>query len=334
VLAYPTLLVGYGRMGQLLAAAIRDHVPALDIVGVVDTRQDLDTLLDRDFDGSMDAFLDIVSAVAATGARDCIVSSPTSMHAGHVRDAIAASLDVFCEKPLTLDPMSSNDLGCYALSADRILQVGFYRRFSPSWIAARDLLRSGRIGRPSYIRATSFDSWMPPLAFADPAVSGGLAIDNGVHEFDSLSWLLDSPIASVLAHKGPDYAGELSSVGDHACAVVSLKFESGTLATVELTRSIGAVSKTELEIVGSTGRLRIDVNNNEGSRLVLTTALETGIVPGSESSNYWMDGIRAELETFASQVETRSFTGPSAEDSAAAVKAGLAVNEQLRAPEF
>lgn len=322
------LLIGYGRMGQALAAVVRDEIAGMSIVGVVDTRPDLDQLLDRDFDEPVPGFADLDSAITSTDARACVIASPTSMHAEHVARALAASMDVFCEKPLTLDPGSSDELGSTAHAAGRILQVGFYRRFSPPWIAAKEILRSGEIGDTIFLRATAFDGSMPPLSFANPAVSGGLAIDNGVHEYDSLAWLLESEVVGVHAQRGPDPAGALSSVGDEACIVALLTFASGALASVELTRAVGAGSAAGLEIVGSLGRLHIDIDGRD-ARLRVTTDSGTRIVPGSETADYWAAGVQGELEFFSSRIRAGGSAGPSAADSAASVRIGREVAEHL-----
>ena len=66
-----------------------------------------------------------------------------------------------------------------------MLQVGFWRRFSPPWSAAKAASTvPARSVRPLFVRLAQWDADVPPASFCDPAVSGGLAIDCGVDEFD------------------------------------------------------------------------------------------------------------------------------------------------------
>ena len=76
-----------------------------------------------------------------------------------------------------------------AADAACVLQVGFWRRFAPPWRQAKARIDAGEIGTPIYLRLAQWDADPPPAEFCDPAVSGGLAIDCGVHEYDLAEWL-------------------------------------------------------------------------------------------------------------------------------------------------
>ena len=60
-------------------------------------------------------------------------------------------------------------------------------------LACREALRlieAGAIGAPRMARLAQWDAAAPPAEFLDPAISGGLEIDCGIHEVDTGAWLL------------------------------------------------------------------------------------------------------------------------------------------------
>ena len=120
-------------------------------------------------------------------------------------------LDVLSEKPVGFDPVAIERLGERAAAAGRVLAVGFWRRTAWPYVEARRLVAEGAIGTPTFLRSSQWDADLPPLAFADPEVSGGVEVDCGVHEADLARWFLGCEIAQVSATGTP---GALAEVGD------------------------------------------------------------------------------------------------------------------------
>ncbi len=68
--------------------------------------------------------------------------------------------------------------------------MGFMRRFDPGYAAAKKQIDAGRIGMPLVFKATSRDPFRPSLEYANPASSGGMLIDMGIHDFDLARWFM------------------------------------------------------------------------------------------------------------------------------------------------
>jgi predicted dehydrogenase len=136
------------------------------------------------------------------------------------------------------------------------LQVGFMRRFDPAYRRGMRRLASGEIGRPILFKSLQFDPGPPPLALADPAVSGGIHIDMGIHEYDLARWLMDDEVVEVHAWGSSVAYPELATVGDVDSAVVNLRFARGTTGAVELARS-STSEDVRTEIVGERGVIAI-----------------------------------------------------------------------------
>ena len=75
-----------------------------------------------------------------------VIATPAPSHAGLIRRAIAAGLDVFVEKPLCLDPEEGAELVRLAAEQERILMVGHLLWYHPAVLALADLVRGGELG--------------------------------------------------------------------------------------------------------------------------------------------------------------------------------------------
>jgi myo-inositol 2-dehydrogenase/D-chiro-inositol 1-dehydrogenase len=112
------------------------------------------------------------------------VCVPTHLHAPIVIDALRAGLHVFCEKPLARTLEQADGILNAAAASAKTLQVGFVRRFDPEWLAFRDVICSGKIGRPIVWHDVA--SWSGPSSewyYADE-LGGGPFLDGAIHNFD------------------------------------------------------------------------------------------------------------------------------------------------------
>ena len=120
----------------------------------------------------------------------------------------------------------------------------------------RQQIEAGRIGTPLVFKATSRDPFRPSVEYANPARSGGMLIDMGIHDFDLARWFMGD-VRSVAAIGATIAYPELSTVGDIDNAIASLTFASGKLGVVDLTRSGIYGYDISTEILGLEGTIRI-----------------------------------------------------------------------------
>ena len=261
-----------------------------------------------------------------------LIATPTATHPAVVATALEAGLHVLCEKPLALDLDESETIGALAASAGRVLQLGFWRRFSPPWAVAKDLLDAGAVGRPLMLRLAQWDADPPPPAFCDPLVSGGLAIDCGVHEFDLVEWLTGLPVETVDAWNLPLVDEAVGDAGDIDNLVAVLGLSGGAVATVDLTRNCRYADDVRTEILGEQGAIFVDLLPAGRTRLATSSGVE--VVSGSETADAFVDGIVGQAEAFAVAVRGGVVDVPGAAASTQAVRLGRAVQEAAatRAP--
>lgn len=254
-----------------------------------------------------------------------LIATPTLTHGDLVRTALDNGLHVLCEKPLSLDRGESEELGRMAADAGLVLQIGFWRRYSPPWVIARELVGRGAIGRPLLVRLAQWDADPPPPRFCAPAVSGGLAIDCGVHEFDLAEWLTGLSIERVTAHRLPLVDQAIGAVGDVDNLLAILELAGGSVATVDLTRNCRYGDDVRTEILGAEGAVFVDLLPRGQTRLATAAGIE--VVAGSATANAFAAGVALQAEAFAAAVRNGPTDIPTAAASTRAVEIGRAVQD-------
>src|SRR5918992_399644 len=127
-------------------------------------------------DGSYEALL------ADPAVEAVYIPLPNHLHAAWTIAAVEAGKHVLCEKPLALSVADAERMIEVADRAGVRLMEAFMYRLHPSWVAVRDILASGRIGR-----LTAVQSWFSYFN-DDPAnirnileVGGGALYDIGCY---------------------------------------------------------------------------------------------------------------------------------------------------------
>jgi len=280
-------LVGAGRMGSIHARLVSASVPRATLVGIADTDLDAAGRLAAQVGGV--PFFDSIEALLETPGLDAVlVATSSSDHLAMIRIAADAGKDILCEKPIALT-LADTDLAIAA--ADRAgvrLQVGFMRRWEPDYVRAKARLASGAYGRPMLFKSLQFDAEPPPLAFADPAASGGIMVDMGIHEFDLARWLMADEVVEVHAYGSTFAHPSFASVGDFDSAVVNLRFASGATGTVELARNTTYGEDVRTEVLATNGSVWVGL-------LSLTQGASSG---GGVIGTFAVDALDASIPRF------------------------------------
>lgn len=149
-----------------------------------------------------------------------VVSLPDHWHAMATMMACAAGKDVYCEKPMTLFVREGRWMTTVARKHSRIVQVGTQQRSGLHYQKARDVLRSGYIGKIHSVRMASFRNVMP--GFGSPPDGAAPS------EFDYEMWLGPAPARPYNPKRGLyhfrwfwDYSGgQMTNLGAHSLDIV------------------------------------------------------------------------------------------------------------------
>ena len=135
-------------------------------------------------------------------------------------------------------------------------QMGFMRRFDPGYAAAKEKIEQGAIGRPVVFKSSSRDPFRPSLEYANPASSGGIMVDMGIHDFDLARWFMGD-VDTVLAAGAVLAYPEMASIGDIDNAIATLMFADGRLGVIDLTRNGVYGYDISTELLGDAGTVRV-----------------------------------------------------------------------------
>src|SRR6185312_1923033 len=116
--------------------------------------------------------------------------------------ALGANKSVFLEKPMALSSEGLTSIMEAARRTTAVLQVGFNRRFAPSyrWLREAFAPRRGPLVMSMRVNAgaVAADSWV-----LDPVQGGGRLVGEVCHMIDLLYDLADAPVISVFARPLP-----------------------------------------------------------------------------------------------------------------------------------
>jgi len=185
-----------------------------------------------------------------------VIVSPTSTHKEIVLEAAKRGLPIFCEKPLSIALPEAREMQRAVEQTGVFFQMGFMRRFDRGYVAAKRKIEAGAIGQPVVFKSSSRDPYRPSLEYLDPAHSGGLFVDCGIHDLDLARWYMGE-IDSVYSIGGTLAYPEMKAIGDVDNAITSLSFMSGALGTIDLSRNGVYGYDIRTEILGTEGTLKI-----------------------------------------------------------------------------
>lgn len=270
-------VVGLGRLGGLYARHFATRLPGARLTAVSDVRPDVAQTLAAET-GAL-AYPDYHDLLAAADVDAVVVVAPTKLHAEIVVAAATAGKAIFCEKPLSLDLAEGLTMAAAVERSGVFFQLGFMRRFDPGYLGAKQRIAAGAIGTPIVFKSTSRDQFPPPLDYLRPENSGGLFLDMGIHDFDLARWFMGE-VTSVHSIGGALADSRIAGIGDVDNAFTTLRFASGNIGVVSLSRNGVYGYAIHTEIVGTEGTLQIGYDR-ETPLLMLTKGKVThDTVPG------------------------------------------------------
>ncbi|KAJ9668050.1 hypothetical protein H2201_001856 [Coniosporium apollinis] len=224
-----------------------------------------------------------------------IVCTPNHTHVPISKELLDGGIHVLCEKPISIDIPSGQDLIQHAASLNLHLLIGHHRRFNRYIITTKRLLTSQSLGRIIAVSGL-WTLYKPPSYFDAPTewrrtASGGPILINLIHEIDILHHLL-GPIVRVSAEATPSQRGHEAEEG----AAILLRFASGAVGTFVLSDAVPSPYNFE---AGTGENPTIPVTGQDIYRIFGTEACLS--VPDMRLWSYgqgeksWTSGMREEV---------------------------------------
>ena len=251
---------GQGVVGVIGAGnfASRVLIPALRDAGaqlhtVVSSRGTSGAIAARKF-GFQEASTDPEAVFSNPEIDTVVIATRHDTHAEYVLRGLEAGKHVFVEKPLALRLQDVDRIEAALEGSDRILCVGFNRRFAPLSQQAKRALE-GRSG-PLVVNITVNAGPLPDDHWTtDPEVGGGRLVGEGCHFVDLARCFVGYPIRGLDITSASDRAGvEIEDV-----SVINVSFRDGSIATIQyLANGPQAFPKERVELFWDQKAFRID----------------------------------------------------------------------------
>lgn len=234
-------IIGAGIMGADHARIFAEEVPGTSLQVICDADQ-ARAKVAADANGAKSVTSDPLAVINDASVDAVVIAAPDQFHAPLTLACIAAGKPVLCEKPLSQDSKE-----CLAvLDAEekrgkQLVQIGFMRRFDPSYSEIKSMLVRGDLGKALMFHcfhrnvAPAYD-FRPEMAICNSAP----------HEFDVARWMLDSDFKSISVFRPP-------SGGETAPVFMVLETVAGQLVNIEINISANYGYDVRGELVGEKG---------------------------------------------------------------------------------
>jgi myo-inositol 2-dehydrogenase/D-chiro-inositol 1-dehydrogenase len=286
---------GAGRIGQVHARNLSAN-PQVDLAYVVDPDA---TLAAQLAEAVVAQVVDEHTVFQDPQLDGVVIASSTSAHPALLRKCADAGKPVFCEKPISMDLVEASRCVEYLSAKKARCMMGFHRRYDPGFAQAHDEIRRGDAGEIFEIVISS-RSWAPP---PDEYIktSGGLFLDQSIHDFDMIRYLFGEEIHSVYAVGGCLFEPRIGRAGDIDSAMITMVTRSGKLAQINNARLAAHGYDQRAEVFGTLATLFVD-NVRSGSMLRGTREGCLSASPESTFVERYRAAYKHEMQDFVRMV--------------------------------
>ena len=278
-------IIGTGHRGWAHIEAIK-AIPGFEIVALADP-----TPANLDHAASMvpgaKTYADYRRMLAEQKDLDAVaVITPSFLHAEVTIAALNRGLHVLCEKPMATKVEDANRMIEASKKSGKLLYIGFQKRFNPAHAKLHELAAAGEIGGIEFMSAALLrGDWNPQSwKYTNPKTGvstnwryltyteGSALLEDGIHEMDVLNWILEVPVARVMASGGNNIYKDRQTI-DHAALIV--EYETGTKLSFDFclfARNAGPEGR-RMMLIGSEGVMypedgKIAIRKRQGVRYV------------------------------------------------------------------
>lgn len=141
-----------------------------------------------------EACFDDYRRLAETKPDALLIEVPHSAQEAIIFWALEAGLSVLIGGSLATDSESAARIGETAKAEGLVVEAGYHARYEPLWVAARERVRTGALGRLIAARTIALWDGDPATWYYNEDVSGGMPLTHMTYCFiNPLRWLLGTP---------------------------------------------------------------------------------------------------------------------------------------------
>ncbi|MCP4401602.1 MAG: inositol 2-dehydrogenase [bacterium] len=319
-------VIGAGRIGKLHSRNLSFHIADAAVVAVSDVY--LDAAKECAAECRIPKAVEDHREILDDPDVDAIfICSSTDTHSQMIVEGAEAGKQIFCEKPIDFD-LDRIDKALKAVEQAGVkLQIGFNRRFDPSFKHARDLVAEGKIGTPHVVRITSRDPEPPPISYVK--VSGGMFLDMTIHDFDMCRYLLGEDVTEIYAAGTSLVDPEIGKAGDIDTAVITLTYDSGAFCTIDNSRKAVYGYDQRIEVFGSEGCIVVG-NRTPYEGTLYSSATVQSALPLYFFLERYNESYIEEVRQFITSIQNDTPSSVTGLDGKIPVIMGLAARQSLQ----
>jgi predicted dehydrogenase len=252
-------LAGFGSSGRGFHAPLLQHA-GMTIAAVSTANPKRADQVRQDLPAAR-VVADLDALLEVEGLDIIVLATPSGGHAAQARQCIAAGIAVVVDKPLATDSTQAYGVVDAARAAGVALTVFQNRRFDAEHVAARDTVRSGRLGEV-FRHEFRWERWRPSpkdrwRENASASEGGGILLDLHTHMIDAAVDLF-GPIDTVYA----EIAARTTAAEDDA--FLACRHTSGVMSHLGAT-SVAAAPGPRVRILGRSGAFLLNQFEDDGA---------------------------------------------------------------------
>ncbi|MEZ4708512.1 MAG: Gfo/Idh/MocA family oxidoreductase [Caldilineaceae bacterium] len=255
------------------------------------------------------------------------ISTTNELHKEQALAAARAGKHVLCEKPLALTLADAKEMVAACAKAGVVMGANHHLRNAVTHRTLRKLIADGAIGQP--LAARVFHAvYLPPhlqgWRINAPQAGGGVILDITVHDADTLRFVLNANVESVIAME----AQQGMAQGNLSDAVMGvMRFDNGVLAQFHDAFTIQHTG-TGMQIHGTEGSLLAEdvMTQQPIGKIYLRRHAEVEEVQTDPPENLYVRSVRL----FNQAVKGQGQPAATAEDGIHSLAAALAAAESAR----
>ena len=189
-------IIGMGRMGITHYSIINAH-PEVNIISVADTTSVIVSMLKKYLKG-VDVYKDYKDLILKSKPDAILVCTPPNLHNEILELAAENNINVFVEKPYTVDYKESVRLSELFKAKELVNQVGYVNRFNDVFYFVKELVDKNVIGNIVRFKSEMFSATIIKKDEGSGwrgshASGGGVIYEMASHSIDLINFFLGKP---------------------------------------------------------------------------------------------------------------------------------------------
>lgn len=259
-------ILGCGSITKFRHAPEYANNQQVEIAAFYDTNKNRAEELASIYGGKVaETYEEIFNDPEITAISNCL---PNNLHYKTTIEALKSGKHVLCEKPMTGDLNEAKEMVEVSQSTGKILMVDHNQRFAEAHKKAKEILKSGELGR--VLTFHTVFGHKGPEYWSENKTKGtwffnkeqsilGVAGDLGIHKIDLIRYILEDEIEYVTAMEGTldkkDENGDLVKVSDNM--ICTLKTKTGIIGNATFSWTYYGEEKNYTMLFCEKGIMRI-----------------------------------------------------------------------------